>query len=206
MRTSALGAWVLAAAGAFVAPACGSNGGDRCGEVQPCGGEVVGSWSWSRACPSAKAYTTQAQATCPESSVASVSQSVTGTVTFNADLTFRFENVSNTLETNNSFPLSCQALTTCTDLDRHETSNAQTIDTTCTGTTTCTCDSTVSTSGRTATGTYSTAGAALTLILDGVTATTGYCVEGNRLHQITFASGAGQTVILTDSVAERLTR
>jgi len=206
MKTSVVAAWVLAAS-ALVAPACGSNGGDRCGEVQPCGGDVVGTWSWSRACPSAAVYTAQANASCRGSVVSSISQDVGGTLTFNADLTFHFENATNTLATNNSFPIDCQAVATCADLDRHEANTMQSIDTTCTGTTTCTCDSRVSTFGQTVTGTYSTAGTALTLVLGTVAATSGYCVEGDRLHQITLGTSQGTTGrILVDSVAQRLTR
>jgi hypothetical protein len=207
MKTSAVVGWVLAA-GTLAASACGSGANDNCGQVQPCGGDVVGAWTLARACPSAVAYTAQAAESCLGSSVSSISQAVSGSVTFNADLTFRLENASNTLATNNSFPLSCQALTACTDLDRHEANTLQSIDTTCTGTTTCACESTVSTSGQTATGSYSTAGSTLTMVLDGVTTTLGYCVEGNRLHQITFVTSAatGDTLMLNATVAERLKR
>jgi hypothetical protein len=209
MRTSpSLTVW-LVAAGALAAPACGSSATKNCGQVQPCGGDVVGAWTLTWACPSAAAYTAQAAQSCPDSSVSSISQDVSGSLIFNADLTFRLENVSNTLATNNSFPRSCQAITACADLDRHQANTLQSIDTTCTGATTCTCESTVTTFGRTATGTYSTAGSALTLILDGVTTTLGYCVEGSRLHQITLVTGApaaGGTTILNATVADRLTR
>jgi len=116
MKTSVVAAWVIAA-GALGAPACGSNGSDRCGEVQPCGGDVVGTWTWSRACPSAAAYTAQANGSCRGSVVNSISQDVGGTLTFNADLTFHFENATNTLATNNSFPIDCQAVATCAALD-----------------------------------------------------------------------------------------
>ena len=206
MKTSVVAAWVIAA-GALGAPACGSNGSDRCGEVQPCGGDVVGTWTWSRACPSAAAYTAQANGSCRGSVVNSISQDVGGTLTFNADLTFHFENATNTLATNNSFPIDCQAVATCAALDRHEANTTQSIDTTCTGTTTCTCDSRVSTFGQTVTGTYSTAGTALTMVLGTVATTGGYCVEGNRLHQITL--GTNQSTngqILVDSVAQLLSR
>jgi hypothetical protein len=208
MKTLAVVGWALAT-GVLAAPACGSSAPDSCGRVSPCGGDVVGSWTLGRACPSAAAYTAQAAESCPGSFVSSISQDVSGSITFNADLSFRLENVSNTLATSNSFPVDCQALTTCGDLDRHEANTLQSIDTTCTGTATCDCESTVTTFGRTATGTYSTAGSALTLILDGVTTTMGYCVEGNRLHQITLVTGtasAGETIILNATVANRLTR
>ena len=208
MKTfSSLAVW-LVAAGAAGTLACGSGGSDNCGQVSPCGGDVVGTWSWTRACPNAAAYTAQADTSCRGSFVTSISQAVGGSITFNADLTFRLENASSSLVTNHSFPLESQAVAACADLDRHDASNTQTIDTTCTGTTTCTCDSTVATFGQTATGSYSTAGSALTLILGTVTTTTGYCVERNRLHQIAFASAGsnGQQMVLSDSVAERLTR
>ena len=48
---------------------------------------------------------------------------------------------------------------------------------------------------------------ALTLVLGTVAATSGYCVEGDRLHQITLGTSQGTTGrILVDSVAQRLTR
>jgi hypothetical protein len=213
--SSSLTVWLIAAS-ALAASACGSGGGktdggdggglDNCGQVQPCGGDVVGTWVYRAVCPNVAAYSAQAAANCPGASVLSIDQSQSGSLTFNADLTFTFEVGTQTYAATSVLPLSCQPITACADLDKHESNAMQTVDSSCTGTTTCTCESTVTSAAQTLSGTYAVIGTTLSLTAGTVTLTNGFCVEGARLHQVTLATTGSAGTVLTDVVAERLTR
>src|SRR5262245_46468992 len=84
-------------AGLLFAGCGGDDGsGGSCGNVQPCGGDVVGDWELVATCQSrvaraafASAFSVNAMgSTCPEQSVRSIDVAVTGSILVNADSSY----------------------------------------------------------------------------------------------------------------------
>ena len=78
---------VLSAALMPIASACGGGGGS-CAKVAPCGGDVTGNWTISGACFNAAALNMNIGMSCPGAAVNIRVFSVTGSASFNADLTY----------------------------------------------------------------------------------------------------------------------
>ena len=87
-RTLATAVLALAAAGF----GCGAGSGGSCGATQPCGGDPVGAWTIKDGCsnPSVAAseLMTIVGGPCPALAITSTEDHPSGTITFNADLTF----------------------------------------------------------------------------------------------------------------------
>jgi hypothetical protein len=195
-----------AAAGALMCAAlaggCGPSSGDSgppagCLKFQPCGGDVVGTWKLLGACSSPALLAdlnTSLQAACPGASASAFDVDISGTVTFNADLTYS-TSVTETFSAQEMVPLPCTGFSTCAAVQ--STSATSTL--TCTGTTTCACRVTGSPAGS-ETGTYAVSGTNLTIVTPDDTTTDGYCVENGRLHLMELSdSGA----LLGDFVAQK---
>lgn len=199
-RMSALASAVMCAA---LAGGCGPGSGDGgapagCLKFQPCGGDVVGTWNFVGACRSSTLLTdltTELQANCPGASVTSFDIHLSGTFTFNADLTYS-TNASQTVTATEVLPLSCTGFSSCAAVQ----SASPTSVVTCTGTTTCTCR-VVGTPPGVETGTYTTSGTNLTTVGPTDTTTEGYCVENGRLHVITLSDTTGAAI--ADFVAQK---
>src|SRR5690348_15227398 len=86
-RVLATGGLVAALAGCG-----GSSGAAHCGTTQPCGGDVVGAWSFQGTCQNVAASSADLAATCPGASISASSVVLTGGLTFNADLTYAATN------------------------------------------------------------------------------------------------------------------
>ena len=179
---------------ASVASACGGGSGGSCGKVQPCGGDVVGNYNISGACFNSAAINMDIMVDCPGASVNYSNVHVTGTGSFNADLTYSIsETVSATLSEN--IPVSCLSeggLTiTCAQLDQllqqslamDPTSGVQSAH--CSGSSSCSCMFVLNSMNISETGTYTTSGTTFTTTSStGAVSASQYCVKGSELHVI----------------------
>jgi hypothetical protein len=114
-----------------------------CLAVQPCGGDVVGTWSFLGGCSDLAALTEQLQLDCQGASVNSNPLSLSGLLTFNADLSYTASGWRETSAANETLPLSCITATSCAagNGTQHLNSGSATgiATTSCTGTSTCSC-------------------------------------------------------------------
>ena len=210
--------WLALTVGAFwiSAASCGSSSEVACGQVTPCGGDVVGSWSIVGSCLSPtgmfasdqKAFFGQFCAgTGGSSSTVSDEQTSatwTGAWSFSSTMSYT---VSILATVHESF--TCDDGETCTALDgeiKAAQSTYPTIeDAGCTagsGSGMCNC-TIIWASLNDESGTYVNQGTALSLAATGVsTAQIGYCVQGNTMHWIPTDSVASGPPF-PDVVAER---
>jgi len=195
MRRVAVGL-LLAAIG------CGSSAASSgtCGKVSPCGGDLTGTWTLTGSCAD---LATQPALSCPDERIDSWTPTISGTWTFNADMTYTRSTTSSAVVVW-SIPLSCiSALaSSCADFEAQAQAGLnpdQTI--TCTGTSTCLCTETAGPLNQSDNGTYQTSGTDITYTsaVDGTTGTSSYCVQGSTLHLVTLdaraASGIGADLI-----------
>jgi hypothetical protein len=165
----------------------------------PCGGSLVGNWTFAAVCVTDGSGAAQPIDKCP-TGTATKTMKVQGTANFNADLTYA---VKFTQEADATFtvPASCIAATgqspaTCEDVANYLTKNTGTP--TCTGSpsTACTCSITNVSAPKVTdeAGTYVTSGNTFTTTKTGDTSPgdpTSYCVDGNtNWVQITNPTGA----------------
>ena len=72
---------------------CGGSsdggGGGSCGKVSPCGGSLVGTWTITASCESVSNFTVGAE--CPGATIDESQITTSGTLVFNADMTFTSE-------------------------------------------------------------------------------------------------------------------
>ncbi len=193
---------------------CGdSNGGGEppmnCLQVQPCGGDVVGTWHFVGGCVvEASVFTAIAQTTCPGTEVSQVAFGASGSVTFNADLTYVGQGWNTTYSEVVTRPLRCTSgAASCDALDLSVTApGGSFLMDNCSGATTCVCNSS-SRNAMTESGTYTVTGTQLDLTAPITTRRRSFCVEGSRLHIIELSDTAkdvnGLPIVLADSVAER---
>jgi hypothetical protein len=188
----------------------GSDGGimaapPGCGTVDPCGGDLTGTWKVLGGCLTPLDFTGTA---CPQETAELLSLSYTGSLTFNSDMTYtttEFIENSRDLET---IPSSCLGKS-CAQYDTEvKTLNMGTgVSGGCTGSTTCACSFTRSLNvfGNSS-GTYSVLGNQLTV---GTSQHYSWCVQGDTLHLITDeitvndSTGMSTTLITSDIVAQR---
>jgi hypothetical protein len=177
--------FVLALLGSFLgilgSAGCSSGGGTpACSTTfTSCGGDLTGTWTYATSCNSGSV----ASAGCPAATSTNVSSNISGTYTFNSDKTYAIDaTVAETATV--TVPASCLVGgETCSDLKSDQTADGVTIKETCTGTTDCTCQ--VSISGTlTQTGTWATAGNSVVITPKGSQSSSpaAYCVSGNQLE------------------------
>lgn len=201
---------ICSAALAPLVPACGEESGS-CGKVQPCGGNLVGNYSISAACTTAAPTNGMAFGfNCPEATVGTPALSVSGSASFNADLTYTMTTTA-TATAQVMFPPACVAsqtggiVPTCDQINQLVplliASMPGTIQSaTCAGGTTCTCTVTLAPQTTSESGSYVASGTTLT-----TTDSTGqivggqYCVQGSELHYIQVDATMPST-ILADTV------
>jgi hypothetical protein len=190
-----------------------SCGGGSCGKVQPCGGNVVGSWKASGSCVNSASFSSVLGMGCV-GTTGSAHLSVSGTVNYNADMTYAAA-LTESGTVSITLPPACRmqgAITlTCSQTDQQvkanlaASANAAFETVSCSGSdASCTCRVTVTNLPMSDAGTFSTSGTMLTM----TSGTTDYCVTGNELHLIsvdtTMPMGPmGQVVIASDVVLTR---
>lgn len=172
----------------------GGTSGGGCGSVQPCGGDILGTWAFTQVCATAPTTT---DPNCPGYTVSNVMITETGPMTFAAGGTYS-SNVTATISYMEMTPSSCLTPLTCADLATGYMDQGASA--TCSGTSVCACTVALATTGA-ASGTYATSGTSLTITPSLSTPNTmGYCVQGNSLHLLHFNS-AGQ--VTTEEILQR---
>lgn len=212
VRVATLGAVFFAAATGLTA--CGGGSGGSCGKVEPCGGNLVGHWVVSGSCVNKAALMTDLAdvfaTLCPEFSVGTINYKVSGSLTFNTDMSYAFD-LMEAADFKLNFPASCvQSVgATCADVQATLADPTDpTTSVTCAGTSGCTCTFVTAPSTSSDTGTYTLAGTAAMLTNASGTSGGEYCVQGNDLHLTevdrTMNMGPmGQATINQDIVAKK---
>lgn len=203
-----------------IAIGCSGGGGsagasDSCGKLEPCGGSVVGSWKLTDGCANSAALDSEfASSTCPTATASLGSVSSSGTLTFNADMTYTMTNAAIDATLDIGLPSTCLSGASCAELG--SALSAEGLTGSCTGSSSCACSATqtsfVSPSGTNDdTGTYTLSGQTIVLTSSDANADTmtmDYCVQGTFLHIVsldtTMNTGPmGQATIDTDIVATK---
>jgi hypothetical protein len=187
----------------------GAGGAGACGTVEPCGGDIVGTWKLTEDCVNLAALQPAAQQICATARITSATAGVSGTLTFNADLTYT-RTQTTTAIIDWSIPISCVSGLTCADFGALVQAGITAGETfTCTGTVSCSCQE-AGVESHSESGTYALSGTDLTVVndLDGSASSGGYCVQGGALHLVTvdatMSTGPmGQATIDEDVVAVR---
>ena len=227
----------LLAAGSWIAvPGCGGGGGagaagaggqppdaaapaPTCGNVPPCGGDVVGEWAIGQQCDSA-AHVAATKADfaqnveptwCAIATLLGISSEASGTVRFDAAGTYALD-LAFGGSLNVNYPMSCLVSFNCDDLTAELQSEIaagtypvpSATSVSCSGSSSCLCHVAVSAS-RAESGTYATAGSLLVLTSSsGAITSKGFCVQGNTLHILDASTSAsGQTTVDSDVVATK---
>ena len=181
-----------------IVSACGGGSGS-CGKVSACGGDVVGNYNISAGCINNAALNMQLVANCPGATANASGVKVTGSGSFNADLTYSTTETL-TASFSETIPASCLTTTsngititlTCAQLDQAIQQLVQQDPTTiqsahCAGANSCTCSFTLAGQTTTEMGTYTTLGTTITMTSSTGTVTTdSYCVQGKDLHVMSF--------------------
>jgi hypothetical protein len=177
---------VLVACGAF---GCGNDDGaaDSCFKVAPCGGDLLGEWRLEAVCVQRATLEASfagsiAGGFCPTQTLGTVTRGVSGNLVMNADLTFSM-NGTLTGTTDFTVPASCLSGTNCAavnaSLQAEIASHPEIVSGSCSGTASCLCHQVLS-APFAGSGTYSTAGSALTA--DTPLNDSQYCVQGDTVH------------------------
>jgi hypothetical protein len=198
---------VLPAALALSLSACGDGIGS-CGKVQPCGGDVVGTYTIATACYGNATMDMPVIEGCPQATASVTSLGVSGSASFNADRTYA---VSETImgSASQTIPASCLTMDgltlTCMQLDQlfqqlaAENPEIQSIR--CSGSSSCTCTFTLAPMTITESGTYTTSGTTLTLTdTAGGVSSSSYCVQGDELHLLSVDMTMPMGTIQADTV------
>jgi hypothetical protein len=180
---------------------------DSCLKVQPCGGDLVGEWQLEAICVQRAALEASFAAGvsggfCPTQTLGNVMRAVSGSLVLNADFTY---SMTGTLSGSTDFtvPASCLAGTNCAAVSASlqaeiaAGSHPELASGACSGSSSCLCHEILSVP-LTGSGTYSTAGAALTA--DAPLGASQYCVQGSTVH---FLSGTMPGLLDIDLVAAK---
>jgi hypothetical protein len=204
--------WVLALTGGTAA-GCGGSGNappPNCDQVQPCGGDLIGTWNILGGCANTVEETKELQSFCPGGAIRAFGMNMSGSITFNADLTFTRSDWKQTLVASETIPLSCVVgSTSCAELAAQSSTSSQTSSTqiNCAGSSTCKCTVFDVETMPTDTGTYAVYTASLLVSGPLTGMSSQYCVEGTRLHMMQVSSTRTgpnlEAIVLSDIVAER---
>jgi hypothetical protein len=190
----------LAAVLFFAGCGSSSSGGTTCGNSTPCGGNIVGKWTVSSSCVSVTA--SAFDSTCPTATVTSSKLQVSGTFTYNADMTYTSSGtVSGSVVA--TIPASClviQGVTvTCAQINQvFQADPMPGVTLNCTGSSSCTCTETFTGTASAETGTFTTTAAGLltTTSSDDTVTESDYCLKGATLVESPHAGSTmmGQSV------------
>jgi hypothetical protein len=164
----------------------GGGGATACGTVEPCGGDLVGTWTLNSECLDAGELNSSLQMAyyCPQALVTASTVTLSGTASFTSSLSYTLA-ANRTANVTFTMPSSCAQGLSCSAFGAYLAS-AQPAGTSfsCSGTTTCTCNQN-STESLSDSGTYVLSGSNATLnSTTNGTSTNGYCVQGSTIHLI----------------------
>jgi hypothetical protein len=183
-----------------------------CGDVQPCGGDLTGTWLFTSGCiTSVGIKDAEGTPTCSGESIGVTQIAVSGTLTFKADMTYTATSLTQGATFSIYVPGSCNTSNVaCSSLATAlQSSGFQSA--TCSGSGSCSCSG-MQTSTVSETGTYTVSGSTFTAtptgggtsMLTGSTGSASYCVQGTTLHAIvvsTMSMGSmGQAAIDEDTI------
>jgi len=188
-----------------------------CGNVQPCGGDVVGNWMFVEQCQSAASiaaskanFSANAAGTwCPSQTLVGIEPQASGALVLDAAGAYALDLVfGGYIDIN--FPASCIAGASCDDATAGFQSQIEegtfpipsVTSIACAGTSSCVCHAAIYRS-RSESGTFSISGNVLSLAATtGAVTSKSVCVAGRSLHILDTSTGStGQTVIDSDLVA-----
>jgi len=188
--------WIGVAIGVTFLGCSSSSGGGSCTSSATCGGNITGTWNVTQACETASV--TPSSGLCAAETVQAGPVTISGTATFNSDMTYTIalnESVTETL----SIPASCLTVAgttlTCAELSETingaEGSDAGGPEFSCsTAGSGCTC-TIIDAEPISESGTYATSGSTLTTTpSSGGGGSANYCVSGNSLHVISVDTSA----------------
>jgi hypothetical protein len=187
------------------AAGCGGGSADACGQVPPCGGDIVGTWTLTSTCTTRPVLPVKL---CDAATVAHSSFDVSGKATFGADQTFDISlTESGSIEV--SVPASCLGPGDRTQACIQITPTVPTgVAARCVESGDgCLCTFLLAAHDVAETGTYATTGTGLTAVpagglIDGAS----YCVAGGRLHLVSLdssAAGSGAPAVIADLVGAK---
>ncbi len=168
-----------------------TDGGLSCAAVAPCGGDLVGTWKASGAC---LGKTEDLSSVCP-GATADITVSLSGTETFNADLTYT-ATLTGGGTTTFHYPSTClTGGTSCTQWGQGLMSVGMYSSVTCTtdGAGVCNCVAVSPTTPDNESGTYSVSGGTVTTVPAGSANGAPYCVQGSVLREMPSLGDGGQT-------------
>jgi hypothetical protein len=191
-----------------VLSACGSSGSGNCGQVAPCGGDIVGDWTIVDACLSFDAQSPLGDF-CASATVDAGGIDSSGMVSFRSDLTYSATiTLSGTIALN--IPTSCLTIEgvtlTCAQLDQAAKQaliddpdpSIQSIS--CAGSSACVCTVRMTPETSMASGTYTTSG---TLLIENGGSESNYCVQGSELHIMSTSMSMGSLTAAGDVVLRK---
>ena len=207
------------------APDAAGDGGPAatCGNVQPCGGDVVGNWMFVEQCQSAASIAASkanfsamaAGSWCPEQTLVGIEPQASGSLVLDAAGAYALDLVFGGY-IDIDFPASCIAGASCDDATAGFQSQIEqgtfpiptVTSIACSGASSCVCHAAVDRL-RSESGTYSVSGSALSFAATtGAVTNKSYCVAGSRLHILdtststsTATGSTGQIAIDSDLVA-----
>jgi hypothetical protein len=178
----------------------------RCGEVLPCGGDVVGSWTMVDLCYDNAALTAEIAQVCPGATVNIQQASVAGGMTFNSDLSYTSTAVI-TQKAMLSVPVGCPAFNTssCAEFDATLRADPNVVGG-CAGSSTCNCSVEISAPFLGTAGSYQLVGTQLAANdVSGDSEASEYCVQDGLIHFMSVAvtlnmPGVGPMKVTTDVV------
>lgn len=182
---------------------CGGGGAARsCGQVQPCGGDLIGSWTVTDGCANpdvaASELATTLGVSCPGLTV-QLDDAQSGLFTFTADMTFIASATTVGGIVTATIPASCLGGMSCAELQTFFGLEGLMVHG-CTGSAACTCAIDRVPLTLDGPGTYLVTGTSLELRPDGAPAVLKqYCVQGSTLH----LSGVSGPTIVEDLVLEK---
>ena len=199
------------------------GGGDgalaSCGQVEPCAGSsLVGTWDLAGGCANQTALMTSADSTgCSNATTTVTSFSVSGSVTFNADMTYSATDASGSFGYVEDVPYACLNGHSCDDVAASIAAGLQSspqsaltlIGCAVAGNDDCLCTFDVAVFSPGPAGTYAVSGSSLTTTsATGTAATVSTCVAGAQLHIVSLdtamSSGPmGGATITADVVANQ---
>ncbi|HXX69504.1 MAG TPA: hypothetical protein VEK07_20135 [Polyangiaceae bacterium] len=193
----------------------GGAGSDSCGQVEPCGGNIVGTWKLSDACANSAALDSEVSSTsCPNTTASLASVTPTGSITFNSNMTYTITAAAIDVSLDIGIPAACLNGGSCAEVSA--ALQSELAGSSCSGTSSCTCNATETSylspsSTNDDSGTYTISGETVILTssdANGDTSTMDYCVQGNDLHFVaidtTMNTGPmGQATIDSDVVATK---